>query len=111
MGFLSRRRLVAELGLTCPVACGMFLDWGLNLCLVRRQVDSLPLSPGKPRLPFSSCLFGCVRSQLEKAETSTVVRGLSSCGADSAAQGHMGRHYLFPEQGSNPWPLHWKTGS
>ena len=34
----------------------MFLDWGLNLCLVRRQVDSLPLSPGKPRLPFSSCL-------------------------------------------------------
>ena len=38
-------------------------------------------------------LFGCVRSHLQKAETSTVVRGLSSCGADSAAQGHMGRHY------------------
>ena len=30
-------------GLSCHMACGIFLDQGLNLCLPDGQVDSLPL--------------------------------------------------------------------
>ena len=33
--------------LSCPMACGIFLDQGLNPCLLHWQVDSLPLSPQK----------------------------------------------------------------
>ena len=29
---------------SCPTACGIFLDQGLNLCLLHWQADSLPLS-------------------------------------------------------------------
>ena len=29
--------------LSCPTACGIFLDWGLNLCSLPWQADSLPL--------------------------------------------------------------------
>ena len=35
---------VEACGLSCPLACGIFLDQGLNLCLLHWQVDSLPLS-------------------------------------------------------------------
>ena len=31
-------------GLTCPEACGIFPDLGLNLCLLHWQADSLPWS-------------------------------------------------------------------
>ena len=31
-------------GLSCPGACGIFLDQGTNLCLLHWQADSLPLS-------------------------------------------------------------------
>ena len=31
-------------GLRCSTACGIFLDQGLNLCLLHWQADSLPLS-------------------------------------------------------------------
>ena len=38
-------------GLRCSAACGIFLDQGLNLCLLHWQVDSLPLSQrGSPRI-------------------------------------------------------------
>ena len=30
-------------GLSCSTACGIFLDQGLNLCLLHWQADSLPL--------------------------------------------------------------------
>ena len=37
-------------GLRCPMACGIFLDQGSNLCLLHWQADSLPLSLlGSPR--------------------------------------------------------------
>ena len=31
---------LAAQGLRCPSACGIFLDWGLNLCPLHWQVDS-----------------------------------------------------------------------
>ena len=35
--------------LSCSEACGIFLDQGLNSCLLHYQVDSLPAEPpGKP---------------------------------------------------------------
>ena len=34
---------VMALRLSCPMACGIFLDQGLNLCPLHRQVDSFPL--------------------------------------------------------------------
>ena len=38
-------------GLSCSVACGIFLDQGLNTCLLHWQVDSLPMShQGSPLL-------------------------------------------------------------
>ena len=40
-------------GLRVSVACGIHPDQGLNLCLLHRQVDSLPLSPqGSPGFLF-----------------------------------------------------------
>ena len=32
-------------GLSCSAACGILPDQGLNLCLLRWQADSVPLSP------------------------------------------------------------------
>ena len=37
--------VVTTLGLSCPTACGIFLDQGLNPCPLHRQADSGP--PGK----------------------------------------------------------------
>ena len=40
-------------GLSCSTACGIFLDQGLNPCLLHWQKDSLPLSyQGSPRSCF-----------------------------------------------------------
>ena len=36
-------RVVVVPGLSCSKACGIFLDQGLNPCLLHRQVDSQPL--------------------------------------------------------------------
>jgi len=35
--------IVVLLGLSCPTACGIFLDQGLNPCCLHWQADSLPL--------------------------------------------------------------------
>ena len=43
----------ARNGLSCSVTCEIFRDQGLNLCLLHRQVDSLPLShQGSPLLHY-----------------------------------------------------------
>ena len=36
--------VVVAFGLSCFTACGIFLDQGLNLCLLHWQANSLPLS-------------------------------------------------------------------
>ena len=36
--------VVVAHGFSCPTACGIFLDQGLNSCLLHWQADSLPLS-------------------------------------------------------------------
>ena len=36
--------LVVAHGLSCSLACGIFLDQGLNPCLLQWQAESLPLS-------------------------------------------------------------------
>ena len=42
---LDRLRMTpTTLGLSCSVACGIFPDQGLNLCLLHWPADSLPLS-------------------------------------------------------------------
>ena len=43
-GLKSTGSIAVAHGLSCSLACGIFLDQGLNLCLLRWQVDSLPLS-------------------------------------------------------------------
>ena len=49
-------------GLGCSVACGIFLDQGLNLCLLHWQADSLPLGhQGSLKLYF---LSATVNSQI-----------------------------------------------
>ena len=53
----AQASVAAVLRLTCPTACGVFLDQGLNLCLLCWQVDSLPLLAGKPHLPFFFFIF------------------------------------------------------
>ena len=45
--------LWCQLGLRCPVACGIFRDQGSNRCLLHWQAVSLPLShQGSPALLF-----------------------------------------------------------
>ena len=47
--------------LSYSTACGIFLDQGLNPCLLHWQVDSLPLShQGSPLSLFSHC-FQCIK--------------------------------------------------
>ena len=42
-GLQSTGSVVVADGLSCSEACGIFLDQGLNLCLLQWQADSLPL--------------------------------------------------------------------
>ena len=58
---LEQGSVVVAHGLSCPEACGILLDQGLNPCLLHWKADSLPLSqPGKPRTTFFKVkpLFG-----------------------------------------------------
>ena len=53
----STGSVVVARRLSCSVACGILLDQGLNLCLLRWQVDSLPQSHrGSPHLSLNSTL-------------------------------------------------------
>jgi len=57
-------------GPSCSEACGIFLDQGLNPCLLHWQVDSLPLSrQGNPNIAFCR---GSIRALI------VLWRGLSS---------------------------------
>ena len=40
----AQRLVLVVHGISCSAAYGIFLDQGLNLCLLHRQVDSLPPS-------------------------------------------------------------------
>ena len=53
-GFLcSAGSVVMAHGLSCSAACGIFLDWGSNLCPLHWQADSYPLHhQGSPILIF-----------------------------------------------------------
>ena len=49
LGFLgSRARSTVAHGLRCSAACGVFMDQGLNPCLLHRQARATPELPGKP---------------------------------------------------------------
>ena len=48
-GLQRARSTVVAQGRRCATAHGIFLDQGLNLCLLHGQANSLPLSPqGSP---------------------------------------------------------------
>ena len=50
-GLCSTGSVVEVHRLSCPMACGIFRDQGLDLCLLHWQGDSLPLShQGSPKL-------------------------------------------------------------
>ena len=52
-GVLEHSLVVVAHRLRCSAARGIFLDNGLNMCLLHWQVDSLPLShQGSPLPPF-----------------------------------------------------------
>ena len=125
-----RSSVVVVCGLSCSVACGIFPDQGSNPCPLHWQVDSflkfylfiyyfwlcwvfvsvqglslLAASGGhsSPRcagLSLSQPLL--LQSTGSRRAGSVVVAHGSSC---SAACG------IFPDQGSNPCPLHWQADS
>ena len=52
-GLWSTGSIAVVYGLSCSEACGIFLDRGLNSCLLHWQVDSLPRShQGHPQVLF-----------------------------------------------------------
>ena len=58
-------------------------------------------------------LFGCTRSQLRWGGALDAVRGLLSCGRWALQLWHVNSQSwhacgIFPDQGSNPGPLHWE---
>ena len=56
-GLWSTGSVVVSHGFSCSVACGIFSDQGLNLCLLHWQMGSLPLShQGSPGVHYSSSL-------------------------------------------------------
>ena len=81
-------------GLACSTTCGIFLNQGSNPCFLHWQADSLPLSPqGGPFKKYLFYLFGCTESWLPHMGSLVVACGI-----------------LFPDQVSNPGPLHWQCG-
>ena len=54
-------------------------------------------------------LFGCIGSQLQQASSLVVAQGVLSCGSLAPLLQHACR-IQFPDQGSNPGPLHWERG-
>ena len=80
--------IVAAHELSCSVACGIFLNQGSNLCLLYRQVDSLPLSPReipeknlchlkvKSWEKWDACMYDCEK---EHASAPAVGSGWLSC--------------------------------
>ena len=62
----SRGSIVVVRGLSCSKACGIFLDQGLNLCLLQWQVDSFTTEPpGKPQLLISYPTITIATTQTE----------------------------------------------
>ena len=60
LGSRAQGPAVVVLRLSCSAACGIFLDQGLNPCLLHWQVDSLPLShQGSPANAFLNLRFIC----------------------------------------------------
>ena len=78
-GLWSTGSVVVLLGLSRSIACGIFLDQGLNPCLLYCQVDSLPLShQGSPSPPnFWDKYFYAFQSSEKKA--SSIVLRSTSC--------------------------------
>ena len=64
MGFGTCGSLALEHGVSCSVACGIFPDQGLNLCLLHWQVDSLPLSHQQSPFPVFSVVVSGIRVYL-----------------------------------------------
>ena len=59
-GLLSAGSVVVVHRLSCSVACGVFLDQGLNLWPLRWQVDSLPLVYRDAFGIFLNSFFSCI---------------------------------------------------
>ena len=89
---------VVQCGLSCSMACGVHLDQGSNLCPLHWWADSYPLChQGSPKCShFFFCLFW-------------FGFGLFLC---LLVHRVWAQHVesQFPNQGSNPHPLHWKCG-
>ena len=54
-GLLSTGSVVVLHRLSCSLARGIFLDQGLDLCLLHRQADSLPQSHQRSPLLYIAC--------------------------------------------------------
>ena len=64
--------VVVAHGLSCSEACGIFMDQGLNPCLLHWQVGSLPLSHRGSlvwRFCFLVCALFCVWSRVKYKST------------------------------------------
>ena len=80
---------VLHVGLSCSMACGIFLDQGLNPCLLRWQADSLPLShQGSRLIPF---IWRSGKGKTIGTNQISVVKGLGVSGMESAAKRHEGK--------------------
>ena len=66
--------------LSCSMACGIFLDQGLNLCLLHWQTDSLPPSHQGSLLSAELLIAG---SKFRKPQSYVIFR-LCSCIAEQA---------------------------
>ena len=55
----SSGSIVVVHGLSCSMACGIFLDQGSNPCLLHWQVDSVPLSHQRSQLPRVFDVHNC----------------------------------------------------
>ena len=64
----STGSVVVGNGLSCSLACGIFLAQGSNLCLLHRQADSLPLShQGGPKIFKSESVEDCMGAKLHQS--------------------------------------------
>ena len=119
-------------GLSCSAACGIFLDQGMNLCPLHWQADSffflnfiylfiylwlcwVFVSVRGLSLVAVSGGHSSSRCAGLSLSRPLLLRSTSSRRAGSAIVAHGPSRSaacgIFPDQGSNPCPLHWQADS
>ena len=97
----EHRPMVVAHGLSCSTACGIFPDQDLNLCLLHRQVNSLPLShQGSLICLFLTSLF--LQAAASNPSPSAALEWITTAGEEAATVMNSATWYQTAAQTTMP---------